>query len=204
MIRAGVLALQGSVIEHMNMLERLDNVEPIAVKTKDELELVQGIILPGGESTTISKLLKEFDLFGLFKRKIAQGLPVWGTCAGMILLAKEIAGEEPHFCTMDIKVRRNAYGRQIDSFGREAVIPAISDQPIQLVFIRAPWIEDTWGTVNVLSVLDGHIIAARQDNMLVTSFHPELTQNISVHEYFVSMVRERLLSPLGLSVQAAY
>lgn len=190
MIRVGVLALQGSVTEHMRMLARLDNVEPIAVKTKKDLDPVQGIILPGGESTTISKLLREFCLFDSLKQKITEGLPVWGTCAGMILLAKEITGEEPHFCTMDIKVRRNAYGRQIDSFGSEAVIPAISDQPIELVFIRAPWIERTWDQVNVLSVLDGHIIAARQNNMLVTSFHPELTQNISVHEYFISMVAE--------------
>jgi len=189
MARIGVLALQGSVIEHMKMLHLLHDVEAIEVKTKDDFQKIDGIILPGGESTTIGKLLRDFDLFDLLKSRIENGMPVWGTCAGMILLAKEIVDDEPHLAVMDIKVRRNAYGRQIDSFSRKAVIPQISIEPIDLIFIRAPWIEEAKDNVDVLCMVDGHIVAARQNNMLVTSFHPELTNNLTPHRYFVSMVK---------------
>ena len=190
MIRIGVLALQGSVIEHIIMLDSLNDVEAVRVKTKRDLQLIDGIILTGGESTAIGKLLRDFDLFDALKSRIENGLPVWGTCAGMILLAKEISGEAPHLAVMNIKVRRNAYGRQIDSFGSSVVIPEISTKPIELVFICAPWIEEAKGSVEILGILDGHIIAARQKNMLVTSFHPELTNDMSVHKYFLSMVNE--------------
>lgn len=188
MARIGVLALQGSVIEHMAMLEMLPDVEAVAVKTPEDLQRVDGIILPGGESTTVGKLLKEFGLFGLLKSRIDEGLPVWGTCAGMILLAKEIASEPPHLAVMDIKVRRNAYGSQVDSFVRKTIIPSISETPIELVFIRAPWIEEVKNNVKALCSLDGHVVAARQENIFVTSFHPELTEDVTIHRYFLSMI----------------
>jgi pyridoxal 5'-phosphate synthase pdxT subunit len=190
MARIGVLALQGSVAEHMAMLGALPCTQAVAVKSPEDLRSIDGIILPGGESTTIGKLLREFRLFDLLKSKIEDGLPVWGTCAGMILLAKEITGESPHLAVMDITVRRNAYGRQIDSFERQVVIPKISADPIELIFIRAPWVEAAKDTVEILCSLDGHIVATRQANMLATSFHPELTDNIALHRYFVSMVNE--------------
>lgn len=191
MVRIGVLALQGSVIEHMSMLSAIKDVEALAVRSERDLRSADGVILPGGESTAISKLLRDFALFEPLKKSIENGLPVWGTCAGMILLAKEIEGEAPHLAVMDIAVRRNAYGRQEGSFRREAVIPGISKRPLQLVFIRAPWVDRAGSGVDILCELDGHIVAARQGGMLVTSFHPELTGDASVHRYFLDMVRER-------------
>lgn len=191
MAKIGVLALQGSVVEHLNMLGALSDVEALAVKSEEDLGSVDGIIIPGGESTTIAKLLHDFGLFTPLKKRIEQGLPVWGTCAGMILLAKELEGEAPHLAVMDIAVRRNAYGRQIDSFRSEAVIPGISGRPLRLVFIRAPWVDRAGNGVDILCRLDGHIVAARQGNMLVTSFHPELTGDPVVHNYFLNMVLHR-------------
>lgn len=188
-VNVGILALQGSVIEHHKALNQIEGVNCIEVKTKEALAKVDGIILPGGESTTISKLLKIFDLFEPLKLKIQNGMPVWGTCAGMILLAKEVIGEEGHLKVMDIAVKRNAYGRQIASFNQNANIPKISDKPIPLVFIRAPWIEKTSKAVDILLCLDNHIVAAKQNNMLVTSFHPELTCDLSIHQYFVNMIK---------------
>jgi len=184
----GVLALQGSVIEHINMLKAFNDVEVLQVKSKADIEKIDGIILPGGESTTIGKLLKAFNLFNVLKSRIEKGLPVWGTCAGLILLAKEVVNEEPHLALMDIKVRRNAFGRQTDSFSVKKIMPAISNEPIELVFIRAPWIEEVKGNVQILCKVEEHIVAARQGNMLVTSFHPELTNDLSVHRYFLDMV----------------
>lgn len=189
MSRIGVLALQGSVAEHMEKLNALPGVEAIIVKTALDLSRVDGIILPGGESTTMGKLLREFELFAPLKSRIEDGLPAWGTCAGMILLAKEVAGESPHLAVMDIKVRRNAYGTQIDSFRAQAVIPAVSEKRLDLVFIRAPWVEGAKDNVDILCRLDGHIVAARQGRLLATSFHPELTQDLSMHRYFLDMVR---------------
>ncbi|HEX2945008.1 MAG TPA: pyridoxal 5'-phosphate synthase glutaminase subunit PdxT [Clostridia bacterium] len=188
MIRVGVLALQGSVIEHMHMLNTIDNVESVEVKSNIDLTEIDGIILPGGESTVMGKLIKDFGLFDTLKSRIVDGMPAWGTCAGMILLAKDIVDEEPHLSVMDIKVRRNAYGRQIDSFSRNAVIPAISPEPIELIFVRAPWIDAAGDNADKLLSIDGHIVAARQNNMLATSFHPELTKNPSVHMYFIDMI----------------
>lgn len=190
MVRIGVLALQGSVVEHMNMLKAFDDVEATTVKTKEDLKGIDGIILPGGESTAISKLLWEFDLFDLLKKRLEDGLPAFGTCAGMILLAKKIKKEEPHLAVMDIKVKRNAYGRQIESFNKRAVIPEIGEKQIELVFIRAPWIEKVYGKAKALCTVDNHIVAARQGNMLVTSFHSELTNDLSVHKYFLSIVKK--------------
>lgn len=184
-LRVGVLSLQGSVEEHISMLGKITNVKPLEVKSLTSLESVDGIILPGGESTTISKLLIEFGLYEPLKQRIKQGLPVWGTCAGMILLAKDVIGENPHLGLMNITVRRNAYGRQINSFTVSEDIPAISEQRIPLTFIRAPWIENIGKDVEVLCCLNKHIVAAKERNMLVTSFHPELTDCPAVHQYFI-------------------
>lgn len=188
MITIGVLALQGSVVEHINLLNKIEGVSTLEVKTKKDLDVVDGIILPGGESTTIAKLLHDFGLFEPLKKRIQNGLAVWGTCAGMILLAKDIVGESPHLATMDIVVKRNAYGAQLDSFERQVIIPEISIDPIELIFIRAPWIEEANTNVRILCIVNSHIVAARQDNMLVTSFHPELTDDLAMHEYFAQMV----------------
>jgi 5'-phosphate synthase pdxT subunit len=190
MINAGVLALQGSVAEHIAKLNEIEGVKPIKVKTREDIERVDGIILPGGESTTLGKLLKDFELFELLKEKIENGLPVWGTCAGMILLASEIVGEASHFGLMDIRVQRNAFGRQIDSFSKKVIIPAISIDPVELIFIRAPWIEKAGNSVEILCSVDDHIVAARQNHMLVTSFHPELTQSLVFHRYFISTIKD--------------
>lgn len=186
--KIGILALQGSVIEHEQMLQKL-GVVSVRVLKKEQLSEIDGIILPGGESTTIGKLLNLFGITEPLKARIQAGMPVFGTCAGLILLAKEIEGEAPHIGTMDIRVKRNAYGRQIDSFCAEATIPTFSPKPMELVFIRAPWIEKTFGKAQTLAQYNGHIIAARQDNMLVTSFHPELTDNTAVHGYFADMCK---------------
>ena len=187
MEKVGVLALQGSFAEHLAILRRMPGIEPLEVKTIAQLEAVDRLIIPGGESTAIGKLLKKTGMFGVLKQRIEQGLPVWGTCAGLILLAKRIVGEEPYLDAMDITVKRNAYGSQLDSFRCEQIIPAISAKPIHLVFIRAPWIEAVGPEVEVLAERDGRIIAAKQGRLLATSFHPELTQDTSVYEYFLQM-----------------
>lgn len=186
-VNIGVLSYQGSVAEHMKMLRRLQGVRATEVKTLPALMGVDALILPGGESTTIAKLLRHFGLMDPVRTRIQNGMPVWGTCAGLILLAKTIEGEQPHLGVMDISVRRNAYGRQIDSFADSAVIPAFSAKPVPLVFIRAPWIDGVSGDCEALCTLNGHIVAARQRNMLATAFHPELTSDDSVHRYFVQM-----------------
>ena len=178
--------MQGSVIEHESMLRKI-GVNTLRVLKPEHLEQIDGIILPGGESTTLGKLLKLFSIAEPLKAKIEGGMPVFGTCAGLILLAKEIEGEEPHLGVMDIRVRRNAYGRQIDSFIANETVEEFSASPLELVFIRAPWIEKVFGKVRVLKELNGHIVAARQNNMLVTSFHPELTDDETVHRYFLNM-----------------
>lgn len=188
-ITIGVLSYQGSVIEHMKALERLDGVRAVEVNKPNMLSEIDGLILPGGESTTISKLMNIFGMTEPIKKRIQDGMPVWGTCAGLILLAKSILGEAPHLGVMDITVKRNAYGAQIDSFKTTAVIPEVSSKAVELVFIRAPRIEAVENDASVLCTVDNHIVAARQNNMLATSFHPELTEDSSFHNYFANMVR---------------
>lgn len=183
----GVLSYQGSVIEHMKSLSKIEGITPIEVKTIEGINSIDRLIIPGGESTTISKLLKIFGLFEPLKKRIQDGMPVWGTCAGMILLANSIVGEDAHLQCMDITVKRNAYGSQLDSFSCDQVIPEFSEKPLPLVFIRAPYIESVGDNVKVLCNLNGHIVSAKQDNVLVTSFHPELTEDITIHKYFCNM-----------------
>ncbi len=190
LIRIGVLALQGSVEEHLKMLSNLQEVRAIPVKTLSDIKRVDGIILPGGESTTQAKLLRDFDLFHELRDRIKGGLPVWGTCAGLILLAKNVINEQAHLGVMDVTVRRNAYGRQLDSFSRMVTLPPVSCNPVELVFIRAPWIEAVHDSATVLAKCNGHIVAARQGRMLGTAFHPELTQDASFHRYFVDIVSQ--------------
>ena len=189
MITVGVLALQGAIAEHINCLKKLPAVTVREVKTLADLNSIDGLILPGGESTAMGKILNYFNLLEPIAQKIKDGLPVWGTCAGMILLAKNISNQaETYFATMDITVKRNAYGSQLDSFQTDINLPEISNKPIPLIFIRAPYIEVAQELVEVLAKIDNNIVAAKQDNMLVTSFHPELTQDLSWHKYFCNMI----------------
>lgn len=186
MIRIGILALQGAIAEHAShLLMARPDVRPVEVRHPDDLNDLDGIILPGGESTVMGKLLLINRLFVPLLSRINNGLPVWGTCAGLILLAKEIIGEAPHLATMDIRVRRNAFGRQLDSFIQPDPIPAMGIGSMNLIFIRAPWIEVAGPEVEILHQVNGHIVAARQNNMFVTSFHPELTGRPDVHRFFL-------------------
>lgn len=186
----GVLALQGAFREHMKCLEKI-GVQGKLIKSNKDLEGIDGIILPGGESTAIGKMLIDFNMKENLSNKIKNGLPAWGTCAGMILLAKKINGEDKAYLkVMDIDVKRNAYGRQLGSFSTKKVLPEISAAPIELVFIRAPYINSAGNNVEVLCEIDGNIVAARQINILATSFHPELSADLSFHRYFVEMIKK--------------
>lgn len=185
----GVLALQGAFIEHRKKLEAL-NVNSIELRQKSDLSKhFDGLILPGGESTAIGKLLVDLDMADTMKDYINSGVPVFGTCAGMILLAKTIVNSPvKHLATIDISVLRNAYGRQLGSFSAVSSFGEI--EKVSMTFIRAPYIESVDSNVKVLSSVNGNIVAARQNNQLVTSFHPELTDDTKVHEYFLRIVND--------------
>lgn len=186
MMRIGILALQGAFIEHQKMLADL-NVETFQIRQLNDLnQTMDGIILPGGESTAMGKLLRDLNMLIPLKEKIAQGLPVMGTCAGMILLAKSLENDSTiHLSVMDIKVSRNAYGRQLGSFYTENMFDSTK---IPMTFIRAPYIVDKGSDVLILSTVDGKWVAARQKNMLATAFHPELSSDSTVHVYFLKMI----------------
>lgn len=186
-MRIAILALQGAFIEHEYKLNEL-GISSFEIRQKHDLgRSFDGLIIPGGESTVQGKLLRELDLFEPLREQIAAGLPVYGTCAGLILLAKKIKNDDRvHFATMGISAVRNAYGRQLGSFYTNAYFKGVGKIP--MTFIRAPYIEAVSDDVEVLSEVDGHIVAARQNNQLVTSFHPELNEDLSVHQYFVDMV----------------
>lgn len=180
----GILALQGSVDEHAAMVRSCGHLV-VLIRRPEDLMGIDALILPGGESTTMGKLLHSQGLFHPMKDMIDAGLPTYGTCAGMILLAREIIGDETvHFGVMEIAVRRNAYGAQLDSMNVEGVMKGAIDDPIPMVFIRAPWIERAASDVQTWTH-DGHIVAARKNNILVTSFHPELTTDTRVHQWFL-------------------
>lgn len=185
----GVSGIQGDFREHKVMIERLGH-EVLIVRTPEDLEKIDGLIIPGGESTTMIRIMKRVGLFDALKEKILQGLPVYGTCAGLIVLAKEIENyPQESLGVIDIKVMRNAYGRQVDSFEEYVEIKGF-DKPFKAIFIRAPRV-DEWGPgVEVLSSFEGHPIMLRQNNVLVTSFHPELTDDTRVHEYFIDMIKK--------------
>lgn len=186
----GILGMQGAIAEHQEILLQIPHTKTRIVKTAKDLDCIDGLILPGGESTAIGKLLDYFSLKEILQQKIISGLPVFGTCAGLILLAKNIENQtNTHLATMDITVKRNGYGSQLDSFSTNLLIPTIDkNMPIPLVFIRAPYITKTGKNVQILATLDNKIIAARQKNMLVSSFHPELTCDLRFHQYFLSMI----------------
>lgn len=187
-MQVAVLSLQGAFIEHEKMLEKL-GVDSFELRKKSDLEKdFDGLIIPGGESTVQGKLLRELDMLDDLKSRIENGLPVFGTCAGLILLAKHIENDErSHIATMDIKAVRNAYGRQLGSFYDECDFKGIGKIPT--TFIRAPYIEEVGKGVEVLSVFGGKVIAAREKNQLVTAFHPELNSDLSVHKYFIEMIK---------------
>lgn len=188
-MNVGVLALQGSVAEHLKMIKSVNKkIGAIPVRTIDELATVDGLIIPGGESTTLRRLLDEFNLFTPIKERIVAGMPVWGTCAGLIMLANRVEGETPYFSVLDVDVKRNAYGRQIDSFVTEGDFDGMY---IGMVFIRAPMITRTGENVRVLAEHNGNPVAVRQDNILATAFHPEMTRDSRVHKYFCNMIEAK-------------
>lgn len=188
-MKIGVLAVQGAFIEHEKMLEKL-GVETFEIRRKSDLEQnYDGIILPGGESTVMGKLLKDLDLFDTLKKEIENGLPVFGTCAGLILLAGTLTNDDKkHFGTLPVSVKRNAYGRQLGSFYENMDVKGIGKIP--MTFIRAPYIEEVGENVDVLSVVDGNIVAVQYKNQLGVAFHPELTEDTRMHAYFLKMVEE--------------
>lgn len=182
----GILALQGAFAEHEAVLDRL-KTNYFEIRQKKDLDRpFDALILPGGESTVIGKLLYESGMSEIIRRKILSGLPVFGTCAGLILLAKEVEDNPAYLKTMDIKVKRNAYGRQLGSFYTEETFQEIGTIPMS--FIRAPYISEVCGDVEILARVDEHIVAARQGNQLVTAFHPEVTSDLRVHKYFLEMI----------------
>lgn len=187
--RVGVFALQGDFREHADMLRRV-GAEPVEVRRGEQLENLDGLIVPGGESTAIGKLMVSYRLLEPLRALIDAGTPVWGTCAGMIVLARDLGGlRQPLIGALDVRVRRNAFGRQIDSFETDVLMPEIGAEPVHAVFIRAPLVESAGPEVEVLGRLeDGAIVAVRQGVLLATSFHPELTGDPRVHRYFLGMV----------------
>ena len=200
-MKVGVLALQGAFREHIEALHRL-GVETVEVRLPEQLEGLDGLIIPGGESTAIGKLAVKYGLQEAIRRYAMGGNPVYGTCAGMILLSNDVGRDQPLLGVMNVKVERNAFGRQLDSFETDLDIPALGDKSFHGVFIRAPKIEDVGGSVEVLAKLDdGTPVAARQDNMLVTAFHPELTEDLRLHRYFLAMVEAHRRKGLGLGDQ---
>jgi 5'-phosphate synthase pdxT subunit len=192
----GVLALQGDVREHVVALTRA-GAHARPVRRPQELDAVDGLVIPGGESTTISKLVDVFELREPIDKRIAAGMPVYGSCAGMIMLAREVLDGRPDqrgFAGIDMTVRRNAFGRQVDSFEAPVALAGIEGEPFHAVFIRAPWVERVGVGVDVLGEVTegpaaGRIVAVRQGNLLATAFHPELTADVRLHQYFVDLVR---------------
>ncbi|EIC79126.1 MULTISPECIES: pyridoxal 5'-phosphate synthase glutaminase subunit PdxT [Streptococcus] len=192
-MKIGILALQGAFEEHAKVLEKL-GVVSVEIRNLDDFQQHQsdlvGLILPGGESTTMGKLLRDQQMLLPIREAILSGLPVFGTCAGLILLAKEITSqEESHLATMDIVAERNAYGRQLGSFYTEAECKGVGQ--IFMTFIRGPIISSVGEGVEVLATVDDQIVAAQEKNMLVTSFHPELTDDARLHQYFINMCKEK-------------
>jgi 5'-phosphate synthase pdxT subunit len=189
-MKVGVLALQGDVREHINSL--IDcGVEAVAVRRADEIQSVDALVLPGGESTTISQLSEVFGVYQLIKDRIASGMPVYGSCAGMILLAEEILDAkvgQKSFGGLEITVRRNAFGRQVDSFESDIEFADGSTDLMRAVFIRAPWVEKVSDSVQILASVDSHPVAVRSRTALATSFHPELSGDDRIHRYFIEQV----------------
>lgn len=203
-LKIGVLALQGAFVEHMAVLKRL-GVEAVAVRLPEQLEGLDGLIIPGGESTTIGKLMTTYGLLEPVRHTIEGGTPVYGTCAGMILLARDIGRhDQPLLGEMDITVERNAFGRQLDSFEEDLSIPALGPDPFHAVFIRAPSITCIGNGAQELARLhDGTVVAAQQGALLATAFHPELSSDVRMHEYFIAMCAATRAARDGVEARAA-
>ena len=191
-IRAGVLGLQGDFREHLETFARL-GVSAIDVRRPEQLDAIDALIIPGGESTTIGKLAEHYGFLPKLRERIAAGMAVWGTCAGAIFLARDVPGHpHPLLGAMDLTVRRNAFGRQLDSFEADLAVPRLGPEPFHAVFIRAPLIERVGAGLETLSTLPGGaIVAVRQERLLATSFHPELTHDDRFHAYFLSLAGAR-------------
>lgn len=188
-MKIGVLALQGAVAEHLKSLQ-LAGAEAISIKRIEQLEEIDGLVIPGGESTTIGKLMRKYGFIEAIQQFSQQGKPLFGTCAGLIVLSERIAGQDqPHLSLMDMTVSRNAFGRQRESFETDLDVVGI-DEPIRAVFIRAPLIQEVGEGVEVLSTYHDEIVTARQGHLLACSFHPELTDDYRLHQYFADMVQE--------------
>ena len=186
-----ILALQGAFAEHAHMLDRLD-VQYFEIRQKKDLDRkFDALIIPGGESTVMGKLLRDCDMIETIRNRILEGMPVFGTCAGLILLAEEVENDQSCLGTMQIRVKRNAYGRQLGSFYTEQEFKGIGMLP--MTFIRAPYIMEVSDSTEILAQVDGKIVAARQGNQLVTAFHPELTDSTAVHAYFLNMIEKKRL-----------
>jgi 5'-phosphate synthase pdxT subunit len=192
-MKVGVLALQGTFIEHISILRQLD-VEAPAIRLPHELDTLDGLIIPGGESTTMLRLMESFGLIQPIKEMARDGLAIWGTCAGMVLLARSIYNYEMETLgLMGMTIRRNAFGSQIDSFEVDLEIPLVGEEPFHAVFIRAPIVKEAKPGVKILSRLpDSTIVAARQDRLLACAFHPEFTDDLRFHRYFLNMVSQKL------------
>ena len=191
MTKVGVLALQGDVVEHLAALDRA-GADAIEVRDASDLSRVDALVIPGGESTTVMKLLERAGLAAPIVRRVREGMPLWGTCMGMIVAAREVAGaDQPSLGLIDITVRRNAFGRQNESAEIELHVDALGSKPFPGIFIRAPWIERCGPAVQLLAERDGHGVMVREGNVLATSFHPELTGDLRVHRYFLDVVEQR-------------
>jgi 5'-phosphate synthase pdxT subunit len=189
-VKIGVLALQGDVAEHIASLGDC-GVIASGVRSKQEIQSIDALVIPGGESTTIAKLARAFGVFDLIKSRIASGMPTYGSCAGMILIADQILDggvDQEGFGGIDAQVRRNAFGRQVDSFETDLTFAGISGAAFRAVFIRAPWVESVGTQVEVLASFNGHPVAIRQGHLLATSFHPELTGDNRIHRFFVDQL----------------
>ncbi len=187
----GVLAVQGDFKEHIETLNEIEGVEACAVKTRGQIAACDALVIPGGESTTIGKLMERFELDASVREMHEQGKPIWGTCAGMIILAKDIVGSDQwRLGLMDITVQRNAFGRQVDSFEVDLPVKGIEDGPVRAVFIRAPYVREARAEcgVEVLAEVEGKIVLCRQGRLLASAFHPELTDDRRVQEMFVGMI----------------
>jgi len=189
-MKIGVLALQGAFREHCWMLERC-GATAVEIRKPEQLDDIAGLIIPGGESTTIGKLMVQWGLMEKIQVRASQGMAIYGTCAGMIMLAKEIVdSDQPRLGLMNVAVRRNGFGRQRESFEATMLVPEFGTEPVQAVFIRAPYIESAGETVKVMATVNDKIVIAREGKMLVTAFHPELTDDDRIHKYFISMINE--------------
>jgi pyridoxal 5'-phosphate synthase pdxT subunit len=189
--RVGVLAFQGDVREHLAALAAV-GADPVEVRTMADLDSVEGLVVPGGESTVIGKLAARYGLLGPLRARVADGLPVLGTCAGMIFLAREVEGPPQDLLgVLDVRVRRNAFGRQVASFEAEVDVKGVDGGPVSGAYIRAPWVAEAAPEVEVLAEVDGKVVAVRQGNLLATAFHPELTGEVRLHRWLVDLVAER-------------